>query len=907
MTDAQPAPEPLSIYPLLFIAAAFALGAATSAAAFVPLKFSLPAAVAGAGVGIYFLRRGENARATITVLASFVLLGIVFAAVENRLHSGPTVQHLYDAGLIPSGDPVEVTGVIARAPEPSTDGFYLLVQVESVRYAKVDYAVAGTVWLFAPVGDAATLDQYTRLEPRYGARIRVVTALKRADQFRNPGVTVYTEFLDHRGYDAIGTIKTPALVERLEDERVFLPLAWLFEIRQRLLAAIVKRFDPDTAGVLAASMLGNRYYLSADTSEKFRTGGTFHILIISGLHISALGLFALWLVRKFTRNRWLQYLIPVGLIWGYTAAVGAESTIVRAAVMFTGAGASFVIFRRSSGLNALGASALLLLAWRPSELFSPSFQLTFVAVLAIVGVAVPVLLKMKGIGEWRPTAATPVPPRAPGWLLGFSEFLWWSERGWRAEQARSAWKCRLFKSKFAVRTERWRLQRPARYLFSGLFVSLCVQFAMLPLAVIYFHRLSPVSLILNFLVGPLLALLSFGGFLALLLSALSVRLGQPLVFAANKLNWLMTHISDPLLRSRWASWRLPEYSGGKASVYAVYLLLFVAIGYFAINWDPFAFRPEGSAWMIRFPRLPIAATTATLLLAAVIVLHPFSADRADGRLHLDFLDVGQGDSILVTFPDGRHLLIDGGGQAKYGDPQNAPGADATSFRRDERNIGEAVVSEYLWHRGIGTVEMVLATHSDTDHMDGLNAVVRNFSVQTAFVGTTPATDQDFVTLSNTLRERGVPLHQVRRNDVLRFGPTTVEFLWPDANLPSETSANNQSVVIKLTQGSRCFLLTGDIERPVEQRLSVDPASLACDVLKVAHHGSRTSSSEEFLTATHPTTAVISVGLTSIFGHPHPEVVERLMTHGVRMMTTGRSGTISVSTDGNDLRIDEFVH
>jgi competence protein ComEC len=906
MTDAKPAPEPLSVYPLLFIAAAFALGAATSALAFIPLKFSLPAATAGAAVGFSFLRRRENARATITVLASFVVLGIVFAAVENRLHSGPTVQHLYDAGLIPSGDPVEVTGVIARAPEPSTDGFYLLVQVESLRYAKVDYAVAGTVWLFAPVKDAATLDQYARLEPRYGARIRVVTALKRADQFRNPGVTVYTAFLDHRGYDATGTIKTPALVERLEDERVFLPLAWLFEIRQRLLAAIVKRFDPETAGVLAASMLGNRYYLSADTSEKFRAGGTFHILIISGLHISAIGIFTLWIVRKFTRSRWLQYLVPVGLIWGYSAAVGAESTIVRAAMMFTAAGASFVLFRRSSGLNALGASALLLLAWRPSELFSPSFQLTFVAVLAIVGIAVPVLLKMKAIGEWRPTAATPRPPRAPRWLIALSECLWWSERGWRAEQARSAWKCRLFKSKSAGWVERWWLQRPARVLFSGLLVSLCVQLAMLPLAVIYFHRLSPVSLILNFLVGPLLAVLSLAGFLALSLSAISVRLGQPFVFVANKLNWLMTHISDLPLRSRWASWRLPEYSGGKASIYAVYLLLFVAIGYLAINWDPFAPLADRPGWQTRFPRMRGATLVVTAVLAIVIIAHPFSADRADGRLHLDFLDVGQGDSILVTFPDGRHLLIDGGGQAKYGDPQNAPAADATSFRSEERNIGEAVVSEYLWHRGIGTVEMVLATHSDTDHMDGLNAVVRNFSVQTALVGTTPATDQDFVTLSNTLREHGVALHQVRRNDVLRFGPTTVGFLWPSENLASDTSANNQSVVIKLTQGSRSFLLTGDIEQPIEQRLSADPASLACDVLKVAHHGSRTSSSEEFLAASHPSVAVISVGLTSIFGHPHPEVVERLKAHGVRTMTTGRSGTISISTDGTDLRIDEFV-
>lgn len=906
MNDAKPAPEPLSLYPLLFIAAAFALGILSSALYFVPLKFSLPLLIGGLALVIHFLRLRNNVRTTVTVLASFIVAGMVFAGVEARMREGPTVQYLYDAGVIPSGDPVEVTGVIVRAPEPSTEGFFIELRVQSVRYAMVDHPVTGSVWLFAPVKDAATLAHYTRLEPRYGAKIRVITALKRADQFRNPGVTVYTEFLDHRGYDATGSIKNPALMERLDDERVFLPLAWLFELRQRLLAAIVTRFDPETAGVLAASMLGNRYYLSADTSEKFRAGGTFHILIISGLHISAIAVFALWIVRKFTRNRWMQYLIPVGLIWGYTAAVGAEASIVRASLMFTAASASFVLFRRSTGLNAMGAAALVLLALRPTELFSPSFQLTFVAVLAIVGIAVPILLKMKAIGEWRPSASTPLPPRASPWLISLSEILWWSERGWRAEQTRSAWKCGLFKSKWAGWMERKYLQRVARYVFAGLVVSGCVQLAMLPLTVVYFHRLSPVSLALNFLVGPLLALLSITGLVALSLSAISVRLGQPLVFATNKLNWLLTHVSDPFLRSRWASWRLPEYSGGKASVYALYVLLFAALGYFAIDWDPFASTNNKPAWQTKYPRLPIIATTATVVLAVVIILHPFAGDRPDGRLRVDFLDVGQGDSILVTFPDGRHLLIDGGGQAKYGDPDKRAPTGTPSFRREERNIGEAVVSEYLWHRGIDTVEMVLATHSDTDHMDGLNAVVRNFSVQTAFVGTLTAGDQDFDTLSNTLSSHRVPLHVVKRNDVLRFGTATVEFLWPAEPMPPETSSNNRSVVIRLTMGSRCFLLTGDIEQAAEARLANDAAPLACDVLKVAHHGSRSSSSPEFLGAARPRIAVISVGQTSIFGHPHPEVMERLNATGARVMTTGRSGTITISTDGNDLRVEEFV-
>lgn len=906
MSDPPPKPEPLSLHPFLLLASAFGLGIAVTALVSVPLKFSMPLFIVIGAVAVRVRSHERREVVTAIILAAFVAAGNVLATVESRVAAGPTVKQLYDSGTIPSGDPVEITGEMTRAPEPATDGFFISLRVEEVRYRSMTYPVSGDVWLFAPVKDQGTLEHYTRLEPRYGARMRVLVALKRADNFRNPGVTLYTEFLDHRGQDATGTIKHPGLIDRLEDGRVFLPLAWLYEMRQRLLAAVVQRFDPETAGVLAASMLGNRYYLSADTSERFRSGGTFHILIISGLHISVIGIVVLWIMRRLTKSRWLQYLVPVAVVWDYAAAVGGESTIVRAALMFTAAGASFVLFRRSSSLNALGAAALLLLILRPSELLSPSFQLTFVAVLAIVGLAIPVLARMKAIGSWLPAVSTPSPPLVPRWLLTLSEALFWSERGWRAEQARSAWKCRLFKSPIAAFLERWRMQRPLRWAFEGLFVSVCAQLALLPLLVIYFHRLAPISLVLNLFVGVLMALVTVVAFVSLTASLLSAGLAAPFVFLTNKSNWLLTHIGDLLLRWSWASWRLPEYSGPKALIYLAYMGLLVLVGYLIFKWDPFALPTARPPGLISHRRVPLVVGISTVVLALIIIAHPFSASRPDGRLRLDYLDVGQGDSILVTMPDGRRILIDGGGQAQYGAPA-APSdsGQAASFRREERNIGEAVVSEYLWYRGINSIDLVIATHPDTDHIDGLNAVVQNFQVGAALIGTEFPQDDDYVRFVDTLNERRVPHYFIKRNEVLDFGNARMEFLWPSGNVLSpDATTNNESVVTRICLGARCFLLTGDIENETEQQLTAAP--IACDVLKVAHHGSRTSTSEPFLSAAHPKVAVISVGLTSIFGHPHREVVERLRASGARVLTTGRSGTITISTDGNDLRVEEFV-
>jgi len=126
----------------------------------------------------------------------------------------------------------------------------------------------------------------TRWNCRHGARVRVVTTLDRDEKFRNSGVLPLTEYLERKGYDATGVVKSPLLIERLDEERVFLPLAWLYEWRQHLEAEFATTFSAETAGVLEAALLGNRFNISRDAAERFRAGGTFHVLVISGLQIA---------------------------------------------------------------------------------------------------------------------------------------------------------------------------------------------------------------------------------------------------------------------------------------------------------------------------------------------------------------------------------------------------------------------------------------------------------------------------------------------------------------------------------------------------------------------------------------------------------------------------------------------
>lgn len=818
-------------YPLVQLAVPFCLG--ICAARYVPAP--VPCGAICSIVVVVALVKARLRFAGWALLVAMFFAGAVLAAQEKT----PL--------LLESGTQV-LTGVLDGPPEFARDKIYLTLRVEH--------------GLISLVGDPPAFDL------RYGTRIQVTAKISRPDQYRNPGVSTLSEYLDRHGYIATGIIKG---IVRLDDTRVFPMLAWLYAWRERLQHEIDSRFSPDTAGVLDASLLGNRYNLSPAMSERFREGGTFHVLVISGLHISFIGGVVLLIVRRFSNRRLIRFVVPMAVVWGYSLAVGAESSVVRAALMFTFVGFAAVVFRQATSLNALGGAALVLLVYSPKEIFDPSLQLTFLSVLAIVVIAWPLLQRLSAIGAWYPASESPYPPNCSRVLKTFCEALFWSEQRWQQELVRTTHHYRVFKTPVAAWLERYWIQRCLRYVFGAIVVSVAVQIVLLPQMILYFHRLSLSSLVLNIVVSLLLALLAAAALVALLV--------PPLVNIAEGINWVMVHSVDPFTHLGIASVRLPEYSF--KWIYVVYYLP-VLLLVFALNrWDPLA-RVSRQHRMV-----PLA--WAQVLLIAVLVLHPFSARRADGKLHVDFLDVGQGDSALVTMPDGTTLLVDGGGRPQF----------RSNASESTRSIGETVVSEYLWWRGLDRVDYVLATHADADHIDGLNYVVRNFTVGAALVGRTPPNDPEFLKFSESVAKTS--LQVINAGDVIRFGEVEMQVLWPP---PGVESSNDDSVVLKLRFRQRSILLTGDVEKKTEHQLLA--SDLRSDVVKVAHHGSKTSSTDAFVAATNPRFAIISVGQESMFGHPHAEVVERWRNNGAEVLTTGNCGTISVTTDGTDLWLKRFI-
>jgi competence protein ComEC len=291
--------------------------------------------------------------------------------------------------------------------------------------------------------------------------------------------------------------------------------------------------------------------------------------------------------------------------------------------------------------------------------------------------------------------------------------------------------------------------------------------------------------------------------------------------------------------------------------------------------------------MILVRRQPILAAAGLAGLAASafwICVVPPRPQVQPGVLEVTAIDVGQGDSILVVSPQGRTLLVDAGGLPRWA--------------HSELDIGEDVVSPYLWSRGIQRLDVAVITHAHVDHLGGMGAVLANFHPRELWLGVnSPSPElQALVKEAASLR---IPIVPHKTGDVMELGGAKLRILSPAADLATFGSRrNDESLAMKVTYGNTSALLEGDAERPTERQIAEEEPR--ADLLKVAHHGSATSTQPELLAAVHPRYAVISVGARNVYGHPRREVLGRLADSGVATYRTDISGAVTFYLDGKNV-------
>lgn len=653
-------------------------------------------------------------------------------------------------------------------------------------------------------------------EYNYGDRLRVSGWLQAPPVFESFS---YREYLARRGIHVL--IQQPN-IERTASGQGNPFRTALYATKDQARNVIARLLPDPEASLLQGILLGIKTAIPDDLYDDFNATGTSHIIVISGANLLIIAaLFSRSFGRLFGKRR-AYWFTMIGLVL-YVMLVGADPVVTRAGVMAGLFVTARHLGRQSTAYVSLLASAMLLTLINPLTLWNVGFQLSFAATLGLILFTPPI----EGLFE-----------------RGLTRYV-------SPAQA----------------------QKGMRYLNDFLIVTLAAMILVIPLVIYHFGRLSLVAPIANLLILPVQAPIMITGGVATLTGLIPFL--EPVARVIAWVPWLC------LAYTKWvvnlmAAWPAASIQIGHTSagwLLAYYILLL------GIAWT--VSHREGSASRL-WTRATSRASWKVMLglsLAAAILSWLAVLQLPDGQLHVAFLDVGQGDAILVTAPQGQQVLIDGG-----------PSQTALTSA-----LGKQMP---FWDRSI---DLLFMTHPDGDHTTGLTAVLNRYKVGQWLDSGCVDNDPVYLECQRLLQAKTVPRHAVRAGDQVELGDGLVlEVLHPPSELISGTpsDSNNNSVVVRLVWKEASVLLTGDLEAEGEQLLLGSGQPLNANVLKVGHHGSAGASTPQFLSAVSPGLAVISVGVDNDFGHPDQAVLEHLAHQGnLTILRTDEQGTIEITTDG----------
>lgn len=638
-------------------------------------------------------------------------------------------------------------------------------------------------------------------EPKSGSIVRLQGKLRAFGSATNPG-----EFDAEAYYQILhlqARIQNAVILEESVSYDAFREGLW--QIRRYFSSLLEICFAPGDASVMKAMLLGEKSGLDEEIKQLYQLNGIIHILSISGLHISIIGMGVYKILHKIRCPRQLNILLSVCFMYGYGVMTGMGISAIRAIAMFSFRLAAGIFARTYDMLTAMTIVALSVLIDEPRYLYHSGFLFSFGAILAI-GIFLPVMEEN---------------------LLGKTKI----------EKAMSA--------------------------------SLSVFIVTFPVYLCFYYEYPLYSLFLNLLVIPGTSLLVSDGLISVLAAALDIRIGKIAALPAHVLLSVYEYCCLFTLKLPGSRNILGRPDTWQIVVYGIIICTAVL---YSRKWSKMQFW----LWVL------LALLSLTL--------------RVQDGLQVTFLDVGQGDGICITDNRNGCYFIDGGSS-------------------DKSDVGTYQIIPFLKAQGIDTLRAVFVTHMDIDHYNGIQMLIEEKDSSGIVVENLILPDIGVRSRSDAYKElealakqNGVMVHEIHMGETFRHGKLRFTCLYPQEKAEGETNA--LSVVLYMEYEAFSALFTGDLEgngeEEVRRQLEERCAGQGISLLKVAHHGSRYSTGELFLETIRPQVALISAGRDNKYGHPHEELLERLVKGARYVYQTKEGGAVTVTYRNGKMKVEEFL-
>ena len=650
-------------------------------------------------------------------------------------------------------------------------------------------------------------------EIEYGNKIKLEGTYIKPSKSRNYRGFDYSNYL--KTENIYGTIEQNGKIELIKEKNINYFFIILYKVKNKIIKNINNKFPEETRGLFLGILLGDKSSIEENVRQNFADSSLSHILAVSGTHISYVVICISVLFKKLKLNKNIRKVLTSLVLFMYLYLVDFSVSATRAVIMSTIVIMQMLFYRKQDTITTIAFSSIIILINNPYSILNIGFLLSYGGTIGII----------------------------------------------------------LFVNRISIESKEDFFQRFKSYLKDICIVTISAQTIIMPIIIYYFNTISFTFIISNIIASLIIGPIIMIGLVIIAISFFKIPIISLIIRFYNILIVILVRTADIISKIPMSKIYLKTPTTLEIIFYYSVVFLIALLIYIKKSNRKFI-KKTIQIDIYNLKNFFINNRNKVLIFISIVSLISITSIKIPKELKINFIDVGQGDSCLITTPQNKKVIVDSGGSESY-------------------DVGKNVLLPYLLDKRITKIDYIMISHFDTDHCKGFEYVLENIKVKNVIISKQSETSENFKQIMKIIRKKRINLIIVQKGTKIKIDNfTTVDILSPQSENIAD-NMNDNSIVAKFEAYNFSILFTGDASEKIEKELIKEKINLKSDILKVSHHGSKTGTSEEFLKSVKPKIALIGVGENNKFGHPTKDVIKRLTENKIKIYRTDTDGEIRI--------------